>query len=88
MPSKEIWFKHREALLGVGMPVHWKGWLVSLVFGGVLLSVVFVFNATRGSLSGEELLMLYAGFGGAVLLLTVAFAFMAWPHREKPNGRR
>jgi hypothetical protein len=86
MSTNEVWFKHKTGLLVTGMPVHWKGWLVGLVFGAAVLSIVFAVNATRASLSGDELRVLYVVAGAAMLILIAAFAYMAWPHRGKPNG--
>lgn len=85
MTSRQVWFKHKPGLLIVGRPVHWKGWLTGALYAAALLAIIFAVQSLSGSLDGDERLMVRIVGIGAGILLTVAFAFMAWPHRGRPE---
>jgi hypothetical protein len=87
MSSKEVWFKHRAGLVAFGWPVHWKGWAVMLLLMASGGAVMFVYASLRQTMAADELKLLNAAAGGAILVLAAAFTFMAWPHRGEPDGR-
>jgi hypothetical protein len=81
--SNEVWFKHKPGLVIVGMPVHWKGWVLGLLFVAALLAItLLMLDRSVPQAPVDNTLQL----GGwiAICVLTVSFVFAAWPHRGAP----
>lgn len=45
--EKEIWFRTKRLGYGWGPPVHWKGWLVLLLYGLLMSGGISVLRHTR-----------------------------------------
>lgn len=79
--SNEVWFRRKEGLVVIGVPVHWKGWIVSLVWSAVFLSALAAVLIVAPTLEPESRrLMQFAG-GGVGLVATVIYLVITWPHR-------
>lgn len=76
------WFKRK--IWGWGWyPANWKGWLVTLTYITLILTLVFTREeAIPGNPdSGSNLLV----FGLPLILLTTLFIFIAYKKGEKPK---
>jgi hypothetical protein len=79
--KREVWFRYRPGLLTFGWPVHWKGWVLSLLLVAAGAGVFFL-DKSLGE--GLEPAVRSAVFWGGVVLAGLVFAAAAWPHRGYP----
>lgn len=88
MAENEIWFRHKSGLVIVGLPVHWKGWLTGALYALALLSVIFLIQSLETVVGGDDLFFLRLIGIVVGVMLTLAFLWMAWPHRGTRDGGR
>ena len=75
---KKLWFKRK--LYGWGWyPVSWEGWLVTLLYVGLVLTFAFSIDETSPH---EEV---FFTFIIPLVLLTAAFIRIAYKKGEKPR---
>lgn len=80
--KREVWFAYRGGLLAFGWPVHWKGWVLNLVFI-VVISGIFAADSLFGT--SVDPATRSVAFWGGVALAAAVFTILAWPHRGYPN---
>ncbi len=73
LPKEEAWFPAKTYGWGWGFPSRWQGWLVMLVFLALLIAGIPL--AKKG-------VLVYSGYGSALVLALVAISY--WKG-EKPR---
>ena len=76
MPRK-IWFPAKRFGWGWGLPIHWKGWVVLLVFMGALIHTSIKFNPATHP---ETFFVRTAAIALGLILI-------CWLKGEKPRWR-
>lgn len=78
--NKKLWFKAKR--FGWGWyPASWEGWLVTIVYIGVILALAF--SLDENSTDKEALFVLVL----PMILLTITFIRIAYRTGEKPRWR-
>lgn len=88
MAENEVWFRHKPGLVTVGLPVHWKGWVVGTLYALALLAVIFTAQSVAEDFGRDDLVFVVLVGVVAASALTLAFVLVAWPHRGEPDGGR
>lgn len=76
-PKPDYWFPAKRFGWGWGLPVCWQGWVVLVVYIGLVLAVAANFPPHQQT----------AKFAILVALLTVAFIIICWIKGEPPGWR-
>ena len=75
--NRKIWFPAKTYGWGWGPPVCWQGWVVLLIFIGLIIAAPLLFPPQKGLLS----YFIY------VFAMVTALIFICWKKGEPPKWR-
>lgn len=75
--DKQYWFPAKRFGWGWGVPTRWQGWVVLVLFAGLVLAGVGTVLPSYGAI----------GFAAYTGVLTLVLAVICWVKGERPQWR-